>query len=561
MADQPSENTLLGTIQALLQSNAEALREEISRGMAQLRSENEKFKNDIATELTLWKNQIAEESDSGNERVSIRDKTRRRRSSFFTPEDIPAAATVQDAKEKYTMLYQPLEITEEMRLQNLTVKGVKWLLTEKYPEYLASSLDKTRTIVDFISKPLLNELVDIQKRDGTPVSHMLSYEKIRKIPNDLATDLLAYAIRPESEEDYRMKLLKNVSECKPTKHKNWQFGVPDYDEALFGVVNKIIEEIVSYDGFFRNKANNLPPGTIPKLAYGSKDDPGAFRVFLACFGEYGENFRRYLTEDALKSLKSTHDFAELMRFANEKFAQQAKDSRRMEDRARPSVPIKETVEKIQASRMQHKLREGSALRQLQGKVQVPDTPAHNLEQAMVDPFEDSLNAVYGQRGTPVKPFSATPSFTPKPKERTLPCYNMAYTGKCEAGTECTYSHDAEVLRGFIFKEKQRVLGSPFASEKNSYPRPSNPPYSAKPGLKIASADGAKSAQYPGEGREDLIRNFIDSVSNVFAQPSEEFEPEVQREVAYAQHVAAQLYPEREHPMTLSQMAQLRDQLE
>ena len=61
-----------------------------------------------------------------------------------------------------------------MKLKNLTVKGVKWLLTERYPEYLASSIDKTRTIADFISKNILNELVDIQKREGTPVSHMLT---------------------------------------------------------------------------------------------------------------------------------------------------------------------------------------------------------------------------------------------------------------------------------------------------------------------------------------------------------------------------------------------------
>jgi len=387
------EETLLGTIQSMFKDSMDMLRRDLSSNLADMRAENESFRSEIRNELILLSSQISEEKsiDSGNERVSTRDHTKGlRRSSFLSPDgdSVPKS----DPKEKYTMSYQPLEITEDMKLKNLTVKGVKWLLTERYPEYLASSIDKTRTIADFISKGILNELVDIQKREGTPVSHMLTYEKIRSIPNDLATDLLAFAIRPENEEDYRNKLLKNVTECKPAKNKNWEFGVQGYDDNLFSVVNKIIEEIVSYDGFFRNKGNNSPPGTIPKLSYGTKDDPGAFRIFLGCFLDYGENFRRFLTDEALKGLKSTNDFAELMRFANEKFAQQARANKRLDSQAKVREPIKDTVDKIQASRMQQKLRDGAALRQLSLRPQLPETTP--VKSSVASEASDDLYAVY-----------------------------------------------------------------------------------------------------------------------------------------------------------------------
>jgi hypothetical protein len=60
--------------------------------------------------------------------------------------------------------------------------------------------------------------------------------------------------------------------------------------------------------------------------------------------------------------------------------------------------------------------------------------------------------------SPQRPNPGKPSYPAKPKERTLPCYQFASTGKGGAAPgKCTYCHDPSVGKEFLAKTLEALL--------------------------------------------------------------------------------------------------------
>ena len=64
----------------------------------------------------------------------------------------------------YTVNVTPTEIKQEQKLNKITPRTVKWLLTDVWPTYERTSIDRTKSLVDFIRSDVLKELIGLARR-------------------------------------------------------------------------------------------------------------------------------------------------------------------------------------------------------------------------------------------------------------------------------------------------------------------------------------------------------------------------------------------------------------
>ena len=381
-----------------------------------------------------------------------RNKPNEQQSSSFTPH----------------IVVESFKVPENEKMQSLTVRAV--MGTKRiYDEYYASAQDKSRLMIDFISSKVRRELVDNELKLGTEFSHNLTYENIHGIDNRMLMIVLARKLRPRDHEEYQTKLFESITKFKTAKgYKDWTFGVNDYDEAMFGQVHKLLEEIVNLDEFFRLKATSDDLTLLPKLTYGKMEDQGAFWIFLQCFGDYRANFVAGIGEENLKKVKTVNEFKTLVTSFNEKFKTLALNVRQLNLQATPRVKAADTFQKVVSNEMQSKYKAGLEFKRSEN----PSLRAMEKVETVTELYDDlkeSFDEGYLFKVESKQSSNSSATSLDKEQQANMPCFSFLKTKQCQLGKNCPYSHDkvllekhsekrfAEFLQNYPYLEYSRAL--------------------------------------------------------------------------------------------------------
>ena len=204
-------------------------------------------------------------------------------------------------------------VPEDQKIKKITLKSTMKLF-EDYNRYLNTSMDKTKTLASFISTDALKNLVDNENKINTSLlRNELTYSTVHSADNEVIKKMIANKIRPQTAEEYSNLIYSSITPFRPLKLDKSaankaveysEFVVKNYDNYIHPAVLKLLDELESFDNLFRLGVTPAEISYMPKLEYGTKKNPGAFRIFMQCFGEYKENYTTLVTEEKLKVINS-----------------------------------------------------------------------------------------------------------------------------------------------------------------------------------------------------------------------------------------------------------------
>jgi hypothetical protein len=438
---------------------------------------------------------------------------------------------------KVSIVVTATEIAESDKLKHITIKSIKWLITEKYAGYLTTSLDKSKRLVHFLSHKCLEVLINDQRCKKTIVSTVLTLATIMEQSDETIRRMLADYIRPKSIEQYKEQMFIHTDTMKESK---FPFGIKGYDVHVHPKVCKILDEILMYDDFFRFGATADELKRLPKMVWGTESNPGVFRIAMECFQPFTDNFKNMLTEEKLKACNKMEDFIDMFRGVNDEYylkadammiaelqmqvpqklagARDSAKNKAMQKKLLDGIPEKKRLSEF---KMLQSEQDHEAVRRQQVKTVAED---HEKEEIIhqVDQSEDEYDDVpisedyfmadeewnelmilnQQKEGTGPKfvkkKFDFGKAGVKAPDKKVLPCFSQAYYGKCELRDQCGYSHDPAVIKGYLNTEMKKLKASPFYESFGN----------GGPKVRILEYDKSKTAE-----DDDLIKGDLPSGNN------------------------------------------------
>ena len=364
----------------------------------------------------------------------------------------------------------------------LRIRQVRWLLLEKYPNYCASVIGSPKPLVHFLSYQVKEKIVQNMKtRNPTYVG---TVGDLMHCPDREIEDLLGKAIVPKTYVEYCTIFLKEVDNLLGLK---FEFRVRGYHRYLHARVDKMLDQIELYDDLIRRNADVHELALMPKMKWGKNHDPQAFNVFLHCFEPYKENFLTMLTDEWIRSCKSTTEFCAYFRLKNNKTSQSSLRSETSEAGVQPHEKIELLAERLKRDEMVRKLKDGAATPRSEYQMSKPRVSQISFEDGSheaprkqpweddtdeeepselhafqrVPPAEVSQQRAYPQQHQPRQNTSKDPVYAAKPTPRL--CMEKILTGKCPKEASCVYSHNEAACRDFVQQRLKMYTASPYSA--------------------------------------------------------------------------------------------------
>ena len=404
-------------------------------------------------------------------------------------------------------------------MSKVTPRTIKWLLTDIWPTYERTSIDKTKSLVDFIRSDVLKDLIGLARRKfrGAVYANATDAEMPRLLSDHDVEFLLCVTVKPNSINEYQRSMLENV-ERMPSK-LTWDFGLRDYDTNMTLRVEKVIDDVKHFDEYFRRGAEHNAPSCCPPMQWGKHGNIGVFNIAIECFGQYKDNFKSMLSLDFLSSCRDMAKFVSKVRELNNKYTQLSEEHRINDELTRPTEKLETSILQISTKDMQRRFVDGKVERRTTESAAVasggqertfkderqfftrekekflPEIPSsdgatfHRLDgghtplRSAVLTVDNRLHLVELPKKAALQarlnvmqkePFRPTPP--PKPKfsphfnsptdskgklDAPFVCYHFAMTGSCPRGKECPFSHDENMARRWVQSKIRMYTESPF----------------------------------------------------------------------------------------------------
>jgi hypothetical protein len=417
----------------------------------------------------------------------------------------------------YTVNVTPTEIKQEQKLNKITPRTVKWLLTDVWPTYERTSIDRTKSLVDFIRSDILKELIGLARRKFRGGVYLSAKDAdMPKLLSDADIEfLLCVAVKPNSINEYQRAMIENVERMPPKLV--WEFGVKDYDMQMTLKVEKILDDIKHFDEYFRRGAEHNASSCCPPMQWGKHGNIGVFNIAVECFGQYKDNFKAMISLDFLSTCRDMEKFVLKMRELNNEYTSLSEEHRIKDEKTRPSEKLETTISQLSAKDMQRRFVEGRAekrtgepgseelgvqhRRYMEGRnssgndrersPEIPKAEANlNQVDAIAKPPESAILTHSNQvmlvdvprrsevearlaamlreplRPTPPQRGRSGPLMGPLTDGKLRPegpfvCYRHAMNGTCDRGKECPFSHDDNLARRWVQSKAKMYAESPF----------------------------------------------------------------------------------------------------
>jgi hypothetical protein len=430
----------------------------------------------IKNEMVMLKTEVSNvKEDVDIQRTSTGAQPGSRRASTILD-----MRTLPLSKETIPTIASEHIVKEEDKIRTITLKSsIK--LFENYNKYIHTSLDKTKTLASFITHDALKNLVDNEKNINTSLlASELTYASIYSVNNDVMKKIIANKVRPQTNEEYSKLMYVNVTEFKPAKpgkaddkDEPYEWGVKNYDKYMYPPVLTLLDEVETYDALFRLGVTAEEISYMPKLEWGKKSYPGAFRVFMQCMGPYMDGYIEYATEQKLKDLTTMSGFIMLIKECNLNIAKEAKIVREIEQRMTPVTKTGEAFSEVKNAKLQDGFKRGVEYKRNTHalKSMEPDMQYETIYEEQ-ESFSSEDNNTLALYKSPEKPTFKnvqfkTPASNGVKTYKTEPvdnknraCYEYARTGSCTANNACLYSHDKRVCADYLAARVAECVKSP-----------------------------------------------------------------------------------------------------
>lgn len=400
----------------------------------------------------------------------------KRRNTIF-PE--PLRASDKNAV-KTSLVISAYEVKEDEKILKLTVKSFQKLVKD-YTRYKSQSADRRLGMVAFLSYGAQEELINDQFKKGLVERGDLDINVIQDFSDTKLYRTIAEYLRPKSLTEYKEKLWSGVTDFKKSLPRTFgEFNLEQYEDIVYPLVSKVCTEIQAIDDLFRYKATADSLRDFPKHGYSSgSHGEKSVNLYLQCFVPLETNFRTYIGDDDLKSVRSTSDFITLMLAANDRLAMESVAYKRARARATPSQPMSEQRQKYDQEK---ELKRRARLQERQPVRDSSKGPRFSIltrnsekdplaKQAWSDNDDDSSycspNDVFGDlkfgQNVAARPMQLSSGKQQRPP--TL-CFTFTASGKCEK-VGCEYLHDKESAINSLLKRVSTALTSPLYPVKGT----------------------------------------------------------------------------------------------
>jgi len=399
------------------------------------------------------------------------DGAKRRNTIYPEPEQLNDGRILN----KPSLVISAYEVKEGEKILKLTVKSFQKLVKD-YSRYKSTSADRRLNMVAFLSHAVLEMLINDQYKKGLVDRGELNISKIQDYSDNKLYRVIAEYLRPNSLQEYKEKLWSSVTDFKKALPKGClDFNLEQYEEHVFPNVSKLCTEIQAIDDLFRYKASSDSLRDFPKQGFTSgAHGEKSVNIFLQCFVPLDANFRTYISDDNLKSVRSTKEFITAVLEANDRLAQESMSFRRTKARVTPSQPMSEQRHKFE---QENELKRRSFQQDRQPSREVSRIPRYSIlkrnpvaeldgtsedELYFDTPLDQSGDLMFGQ-AVPFRPRQVVG--TSNQQRAPGPCYVFMTTGKCD--TEgCKYQHDKELAASALLKRANAALASPLYPVKS-----------------------------------------------------------------------------------------------
>ena len=406
-----------------------------------------------------------------------RKPTRRDRESFTKFQDLEERLQQEEAndledlgafsKDSRSTMISEVIIKEEDKYNVITLYTFRNAL-EKLRFIRKNSAGGSRVkLVHMFSKKALNRMISRQEVLGSwVVKQFKSGTSLLDATDDVIYQLCADCLRPESIDDYWMKLMEEVKIDRFDK----EFQVRNFHLKLMNDALNQVEELEAYDALLRFKATKDELLLMAPLNYGTSNNQGFFQWSFNFFGTMKENMKKGITMEALKEKGLTQpEFFELLR---EFIRGVGKDSKLLADKEALLKPGK-TVEQL--SKL---LSERKAERETYYKTPSKTVAFKKIETAAPDEdrfieesmaslslvtnynnrFAKELSDVSGKKNAESHGTPGNMSSEPRV------CFEFI-KGRCQLGSGCQYSHKPADCVKKVESEFLKCVMSPWLSEK------------------------------------------------------------------------------------------------
>lgn len=318
---------------------------------------------------------------------------------------------------------------------------------------------QTKRLVFFLTPECVTELYTHEKPYNKDTQELLQEWMYWQFKDDRIKLSVARFCRPQDQDKFATIIFDNVHQLNVKS--TWSFGVEGYHEQVGPQIIIICQDITDVCNLLAYEATESELAKWPKAGYtkGEKGDKLA-NCFMKLMRDFEPQFEQLLTIEALKQVKTAEDFVTLLSAHNAKLTKESRALADIKLTFQPTQKLADLMAQHDNRRNQYKFKKG-----LEYKSSKLSTMASVGEQDHTDDDEGEWLLGYNDK-SPQRPDQGKPSYTAKPKERTLVCYQFAKTGKCdvEPGTKCAYSHDPVLAKEFLAKTLESLLTSPHIPE-------------------------------------------------------------------------------------------------
>ena len=259
-----------------------------------------------------------------------------------------------------------LPVREEDKLRTVSLRSMYNLLHYVYAIYLRTSIDKSHSLVDFISRSLLERLIADSRRKRYDVAEgvELTMENVYVLGSDKAVQLmLAEFIRPHSRNEYE-KMMWAAVDSYPADRRH-AFGTKDYDRHFAATTDRIVAQVLCFDKYMRHGIRPEDAKLLPPANWGDHGERGIIQIATLCLRPYTEEYKSMINARYPKRLKSTTTLAQwaaLVREVNDHYSTLAHEQRLADLQAMPMEKAEDVQGGIEGARMQRKFIDGQGER-------------------------------------------------------------------------------------------------------------------------------------------------------------------------------------------------------
>ena len=211
---------------------------------------------------------------------------------------------------------------------------------------------KKKLIYFFHVVKVLKKLVEDQRRRGTPLSQILTYENIYDLSDNNFIEIFVEYIRCNQAitRDAVLRVVLDIVPVLVPVDPSWTWQISNYDLQMHPQLHKHLDHFGKGIRRLYFGATETDTKLWPKMNWGSQQAFGMIQLASLNLGDFKENFDALIGIDRLKELTSMNDYLEELGAHNDRLADQAIEFRRVEAAGTPNRHIREVAEDMRRRR-------------------------------------------------------------------------------------------------------------------------------------------------------------------------------------------------------------------